>query len=531
MAAQLIMGRAIHQGYERVQPGLLRGFGFVRDLLAPAYGPAGGAVLYARGHGAPRALRAGAAIADAAGGAVWPGAGARMLAEAMFSIDRDMGNGASTLALLAHAFARATQPVIAAGLPVDAAAAQLTGFADTVARRLSDLAVTPDAGMLDALVRNATGGDDGLFRRITKARSHLGPGAELVVAQAEAPRDGLDIAEGFHVAGGFCDPRLAPAPGVEQGVARPSVLILRGVLLDLSPIAPVLNRFMESGRNLVIVADALGDGALAALLANRAHPKATITAIKGPGQGQWRMALLEDLAVFTGGRVIAAETGGGLEHLAPADLGQAAHMTIARGFALVQDGAGDPGQIAIRKAHIRHEVEAQKYLAYDRQEHRKRLARFDGGLGWLRIAKGHGFADRRRAAQAAVSALPLAVATGVLPTGAAALLHGAPMPGARITTGEAGLAARLETALQAPLICLLARQADPGAILAGLRQDAGTGYDVLAASPSPIGASYPAGVMARAVRDAASVVATALTVAGLHCRNLDKNRKCYDSSE
>lgn len=499
---------------DQVRSSLLRDFGFVRNLVAPAYGPAGGAVLHTHGHSVPRTLKAGAAIVAAADGVPGYGSGTRMLAEAMSDIDRDMGNGASTLALLADAFARAVHPVIAAGLPVDVALSSLVDFANATVCRLEDLAVAPDTALTEALILNAASGNQVLATHISEAYIEVGDSGELLVGQAEAPRDELDVAKGFHIEGGLADSRLVTTQQRYQEIDQPCLLILRGELLDISPIAQVLNHFVENKRNLVIVADAVRENALAALLANRANPNAVITAIRGPGQGAWRMPLLEDLAVFTGGRVIATETGGALERVSPQDLGQLGRIVISHGFALAQDGAGDATQIATRENYIRHEIAAQKHLAFDRQENRKRLARFGGGIAWIRIAKGHQFTEMRRSAEAAISARTMAEKSGILSTGAAALLHAAPDASLHLNMHETTLARRLKIALLQPLACLIGR-AGADEIIDTLRRDALTGYDVMKGSVSQTAAAFPAGIMVRAVRDAASIVGVTLSTGAL----------------
>lgn len=497
-----------------VTQGILSNFAFVRRLVGPSYGPAGRAVLHTGDHARPRVLRRGASIVAAAKGAAGFGVGGAMLADAMSALDRDLGNGATTMALLACSLAEAVSPVIAAGMPADEATGNLKRFAAATAERIRDRAETASDACADAFIRNAAGRDDALAGNILDACRQLGGRGEIIVDQAPAPRDALDLAAGFHIDGGFAHARLARRPGSPLEVADPLLLILRGDLSDLSPVARRLNQLVEHGRNLVIVADAVSGDALAALVANKDNPRAVVTAIAGPGKGRWRVPLLEDLAVFSGGRVVAAELGGGLESVSPADLGRLGRILITERFALAFDGAGRAQDIAVRKSHIGQEIEKERYLAFDRSEHRKRLARFGTGIAWLRIESGLDFEERRNTAEGTILGLRHIADSGVLPNGAAALLHAAPDKGVCGTRTEKQLFHRLTRAVHAPLERLLASGGSAcHALLDALRRDEQRGFDVVSGGGSAVAASFPAAAMARAVRDAASVAGTVLTAA------------------
>lgn len=507
---------------DHVRDHLLGGFDLIRRLVAPAYGPAGRVVMLDRARGTPGALRSGAAIAGAVREQGLPGV--VLLAEAMEALDRDMANGASTLALLAEGFARAFRLSIAAGLPEREAAEILENFADAAARHIEAQAVTTDAFLDECVLKNTIIPGDPLTDSILAAHTDLQGAGGLVVDQAAAPRDEVLVQRGYEVTGGWADASLAPENGKPLDVRNPFILVLRGEVSDLSPIVPVLNQFVRNKRNLVIVADALRGDALAMLYANRDNPDAVVTAIKGPGHGEWRLPLLEDLAEYCGAHVIAQELGRGLDGLSPSHLGQSEGMTITNGFALLRGGRGDAGAIERRKAAIRADIAAQRYLAFDRIEHQKRLSRFGAGLATIRLCKGHAFNERRRAAEAAVSALRLAAGSGgVLVNGAAALLHVPPANAVADHVAQ-NFARQLHRVLTVPMSTILsscgleARDA-----LKPLLAQPEQGYDSHTCTHSSQGGAMPAAVMARAIRDAASVAAAVMSVGTLVQRQSVRN--------
>lgn len=491
---------------------LLADFTFVERLVGPAFGPAGRSVLHARGQGSPRILRRGVAIVEAANGTRGFGVGATILAEAMSTLDRDLGNGATTAALLARALGEAMLPVVAAGMPIEDAIGSMREFTAASARNLRNRARTATAAHIAAFIENSSSGDEVTSANIRAAREKLNGFGEIVVDQSPAPRNALEIASGFHIEGGFAHARLVRRKGAPEEISAPLLLILRGELSDLSPVARRLNQLVESGRNLVIVADSVSGDALSALVANKDNPHAVVTAIAGPGKGSWRMPLLEDLAVFSGGNVISSDTGTGLESLSPADLGKVARMVISDKFAIAFDGAGSPDTIDARKTHIRREIEAQRYLAFDRTEHKKRLARFGSGIVWLHIEKSLDFEERRAAAESTVQGIRLIEEGGVLPTGAASLLHAATQNPAGHAHLDMRLFARLKTALEAPVSRLLATTfGDRIHLAAALKADGDAGFDATRGCLSEDAASFPATAIARAVDVAASVTSTAFT--------------------
>jgi chaperonin GroEL len=436
---------------------LARGVDIVADLVATTLGPAGRAVLVGRTHAAPLMLRSGYAVvqqldlpdADRQ-------AGVLTMRELAWRMSDQVGDGTSTAMVMARAFLRAGARAVLAGVPSAELQDVIDAHCSTVAAELE--ATSRPASTNEEFVRIATqaaGGDVAIGALIADAHARAGLDGVVAVEEGGGTEDHVQVDHGLHFDQGWISPHLADPDTQIAEIEDPVVLLHLGPIHELGPIVPALEMIAKAGRGLVLIAETVGGDALGTLIVNKQRAGLKVAAVKAPGAGPWRQLILDDIAVATGGMVIAEQLGTSLEHLRPQMAGRARRVRITRTNTTILGGRGDPAALACRTREIRDAIAREKHLSFDRDQHRKRLARLEAGVAVVRIGgiTATEIAQRLDRAKAASAAVRAARSGGVLTGGSAALIHAGRRAEAALPPDLAGRMVRrmFAAALSAPL--------------------------------------------------------------------------------
>ena len=353
--------------------------------------------------------------------------GARILREVAYRTGDSAGDGTTTAVVLAGSIAREGMKAVAAGLaPRDvsrgidrATSAALAGL-ERRARPLRS------RRQLSAVATVSAGGDTGIGVLVARVLEAIGEEGFVMVEAGSGRETELEVRDGMHFEGGYLSPHfVGDSTRKLVEMEEPYVLVHNGRIESFAAIEPALRAFAKSGKWLLVIAQDVVGEALATLVVNRRHADLNVAAVRAPGVGPFRQAVLEDIAVVTGAELVGDGLGHTLERLRPEMLGRAARAVVNDKTTTIFGGRGDTQGIAKRCRELRAAIERQRYLSYDRERLQERLARLTGGVAVLRVG-GDTEAELRHGKQIlthALSAARAAVADGIVPGGGVALLH------------------------------------------------------------------------------------------------------------
>jgi chaperonin GroEL len=448
--------RIIRFGREAAEP-LARGVDIVADLVATTLGPAGRAVLVGRTHAAPLMLRSGYSVvqqldlpdADRQ-------AGVLTMRELAWRMSDQVGDGTSTAMVMARAFLRAGARAVLAGVPPAELQDAIDAHCSRVAAEL-DAASSPAStdAVLVRVATQAAGGDAAIGALVAGAHVQVGLDGVVAIEEGRGSEDHVQVYHGLHFDQGWISPHFADPDTQSVEIDDPLILLHLDPISEFGPIVPALEMIAKADRGLVLIAENVGSDALRTLIVNKQHSGFKVAAVKAPGTGPWRQLMLEDIALATGGTVIAEQLGTSLEHLRPQMAGRARKVRITRTDTMIIGGGGDRAALAIRTREIRDAIVREKNLSFDRDQHRKRLARLEAGIATVRIGgiTATEIAQRLARAKAASAAVRAARFGGVLAGGSAALVHAGRRAEAVLPQGLVGrmLGRTFAAALSAPL--------------------------------------------------------------------------------
>lgn len=513
--------KVVRVGEAARQPAM-RGIDVVADLVAGTMGPAGRAVLVGRNHAPPLLLRNGYAVArnlelvsrDEQ-------AGVLLMRDLAWRVSDAVGDGTSTAILAARAFVRAGRLAAAAGLAPGELQAAIDAHSKVVLGALGAASIpAPEAAALERVATQALGGDSVLGALLADAHIQAGSDGMVVVEEGRSAEDTLRFDAGLHFDQGWISPNLVDDARTQTiEIEDPLILVHAGPITALQPIVRVLEMIAEAGRGLVIIADSVADDALTTLIANKRGAGLKVAAIKAPGAGAWRRLTLEDIAIATGATLIAEELGHSLAELRPQFMGGAARIIVRRHDSTIVGGKGDPAGVATRTVEIRDAIAREKHLSFDREQHRKRLARLQAGIGTLGIGGRTPTHLQLRLEQArnASATLAAALSGGLVPGGSAALVHAERSAARALPEGLLGsLVNRMFAAAAAAPLRAVVRNAggDDDLALGRIAADPGLTFDVRSREIVPVETIMdPASVVVAAFRGAVSTASRLLGVA------------------
>jgi chaperonin GroEL len=504
----------------------MRGIDMVADLVAGTMGPAGRAVLVGRNHAPPLLLRNGYAITqnleleqrDEQVGVL-------LMRELAWRVSDAVGDGTSSAVLAARAVARAGGLASLAGIAQTELQSAIDAHCRIVLEALEAASrPAPDGAMLERLASQAVGGDAALGALLAEAHVQAGRDGMVIVEEGRSVEDSLRFDAGLHFDQGWISPHLVDDARTRTiEIENPLILLHAGAITALEPIVRVLEMIAQAQRGIVIIAEAVTDAALTTLIANKRRAGLKVAAIKAPGAGTWRRSMLEDIAIATGGTLIAEEQGYSLAALRPGLMGGAARAIVRRDGSTIIGGKGDPAAIQARTAAIRDAIVREKHLGFDREQHRKRLARLQAGIATLGIGgrTASHLQLRLEQARSASATLAAARAGGLVQGGSAALLHAARTASSALPGGLLGqLVGRMfAAATQAPLRAIVHNAGeDADLIVARIASGSDLTFDARSRNLVPAeGIMDPASVAIAAFRGAVSTASRFLAIgASLH---------------
>jgi chaperonin GroEL len=408
---------------------ILRGAMALADAVRITLGPRSKCVLIQKKWGAPLVCNDGVTIAkETELEDPEENLGAQMMRQAAERTGDAVGDGTTTSTLLAHAiYADGIRNVVAGASAVEIKRALDHGLEVAVAalRRLSRPVASPKEKAQIATI--SAHNDATIGGLVAEAIGKVGDEGVITVEEAKGTETTLEIAEGMRFDHGYLSPYfVTDAEKMEAAFEEPFILLHEKRITSVKDLLPLLEHAAKARRPLVIVAEDVEGEALATLVVNKMGGTLPCAAVKAPGYGDRRKDMLEDIAILTGGKVLAAELGTDLEHMKPTDLGRARRAVVTRETTTIIGGAGDRKAIDGRVALLRRMIDNEK-SEYDREKLRERLAKLSGGVAVIHAGAPteSEMKSRKEAFEDAISATKAAVAEGIVPGGGLALLRAA----------------------------------------------------------------------------------------------------------
>jgi chaperonin GroEL len=502
---------------------MLRGVDILADAVKVTLGPKGRNVVLDKSFGAPRITKDGVTVAKEIELAdKFENMGAQMVREVASKTNDTAGDGTTTATVLAQAIVREGAKAVAAGMNpmdlkrgIDKAVAHVVAELESKTRKITTSAEVAQVGTLSA------NGESEIGEMIAKAMEKVGNEGVITVEEAKSIQTELDVVEGMQFDRGYVSPYfITNAEKMVAEMDNPYILIFEKKLSQLQPMLPLLEAVVQSGRPLVIVAEDVEGEALATLVVNKLRGGLKIAAVKAPGFGDRRKAMLEDIAILTGGEVISEDLGIKLESVTLAQLGRAKTVRIEKENTTIVDGAGEKEQIVGRCEQIKAQIE-ETTSDYDREKLQERLAKLAGGVAVIRVGGSTEVEvkERKDRVDDALHATRAAVQEGIVPGGGVALLRASTNLGGLkgINSDEQVGIEIIRRAIQAPLKQIAENAGKDGAVIAGevLRDSTYTyGYDAQKDEYKDLvaaGIIDPTKVVRTALQDAASVASLLIT--------------------
>ena len=406
---------------------MLRGVDILADAVQVTLGPKGRNVVIDKSFGAPRTTKDGVTVAKEIELAdKFENMGAQMVREVASKTNDAAGDGTTTATVLARAIVREGSKSVAAGMnPMDLKRGIEKAVEAVVAdlkKRSKKVKSNDEIGQVGTISAN---GDKEVGDMIAQAMAKVGNEGVITVEEAKSLATELDVVEGMQFDRGYISPYFITNPDkmvVELNDAL--VLIHEKKLTSLQPMLPVLEAVVQSGRPLLIIAEEIEGEALATLVVNKLRGGLKVAAVKAPGFGDRRKAMLEDIAVVTGGQVISEDLGIKLENVKLDMLGKAKTVKIDKDNTTIIDGAGKKNDIQSRVAQIKAQIE-ETTSDYDKEKLQERLAKLAGGVAVIRVggATEVEVKERKDRVDDALNATKAAVEEGIIPGGGTALLY------------------------------------------------------------------------------------------------------------
>ena len=406
---------------------MLRGVDILADAVKVTLGPKGRNVVIEKSFGAPRTTKDGVTVAKEIELAdKFENMGAQMVREVASKTNDAAGDGTTTATVLAQAIVREGAKSVAAGMnPMDLKRGIEKAVEAVVAdlkKRSKKVKTNDEIAQVGTISAN---GDHEVGKMIAEAMAKVGNEGVITVEEAKSLETELEVVEGMQFDRGYISPYfITNADKMMAELEEPYILIHEKKLSSLQPMLPILESVVQAGRPLLIIAEEVEGEALATLVVNKLRGGLKVAAVKAPGFGDRRKAMLEDIAIVTGGQVISEDLGIKLENVKINMLGTAKKVRIDKDNTTIIDGAGKKGDIQARVAQIKAQIE-ETTSDYDKEKLQERLAKLAGGVAVIRVggATEIEVKEKKDRVDDALNATKAAVEEGILPGGGAALLY------------------------------------------------------------------------------------------------------------
>ncbi|HEV2505147.1 MAG TPA: chaperonin GroEL [Mesorhizobium sp.] len=502
---------------------MLRGVELLNNAVKVTLGPKGRNVVIDKSYGAPRITKDGVTVArEIELSDKFENMGAQMVREVASKTNDLAGDGTTTATVLAASILREGAKLVAAGMNpmdlkrgIDLGVAAVVKEIRTRAKKVKSSAEVAQVGTI------AANGDTVVGDMIAKAMDKVGNEGVITVEEAKTAETELDVVEGMQFDRGYLSPYFVTNPEkMRVELEDPYILIHEKKLGNLQAMLPILEAVVQSGKPLLIISEDVEGEALATLVVNKLRGGLKVAAVKAPGFGDRRKAMLEDIAVLTAGQMISEDLGIKLENVTLDMLGRAKRVLIEKETTTIVDGSGDKAGIAARINQIKAQIE-ETSSDYDKEKLQERLAKLAGGVAVIRVggATETEVKEKKDRIDDALNATRAAVEEGIVPGGGVALLRAravlASLASAN-TDVNAGISIVLR-ALEAPIRQIAENAGVEGSIVVGRLtdgKDQNQGFDAQTETYVDMikaGIVDPAKVVITALQDAGSIAALLIT--------------------
>ncbi len=527
MAKQILHGEDSRQA-------ILRGVNTLADAVKVTLGPKGRNVVIEKKFGSPTITKDGVTVAKEIELAnSLENIGAQLVKEVASKTSDIAGDGTTTATVLAQAIFREGVKTVAAGANpaalkrgIDKAVEAIIGKRDENGTVVGGALATfskPVSGEMIAQVGTISANSDSQIGTIiAEAMNKVGKDGVITVEESRTMETQLDVVEGMQFDRGYLSPYfVTDAERMEVALENPYILIYEKKISSMKDLLPLLEQIARTAKPLVIIAEDVDGEALATLVVNKLRGTLNVAAVKAPGFGDRRKAMLQDIAILTGGKAITEDLGIKLEGVKIEDLGTAKRVTIDKDNTTIVDGGGQDDDIAGRVKEIRAQVE-KTTSDYDREKLQERLAKLVGGVAVIKVgaATETEMKEKKARVEDAMHATRAAVEEGIVPGGGVALIRCTPAVDALIKTleGDEKIGASIiRRAIEEPLRMIVSNAGEEGAVVIGkiheskeanFGYNAGTGvYEDLVVA----GVIDPTKVTRTALQNAASISGLLLT--------------------
>ncbi|WP_416900023.1 MAG: chaperonin GroEL [Minwuia sp.] len=502
---------------------MAKGVDILADAVKTTLGPKGRNVVIEKSFGAPRITKDGVTVAkEIELKDKFENMGAQMVREVASKTNDEAGDGTTTATVLAQAIVREGLKSVAAGMnPMDLKRGidlAVEKVIEDVKSRSTTVTTSDQVAQVGTISAN---GEAEIGRIIAEAMEKVGKEGVITVEEAKGLHTELDVVEGMQFDRGYLSPYFVTnADKMQVELEKPYILLHEKKLSNLQPMLPILEAVVQSQRPLLIIAEDVEGEALATLVVNKLRGGLKIAAVKAPGFGDRRKAMLEDIAILTGGEVISEDLGIKLENVTLDQLGTAENVTITKEETTIVDGAGEKEDIQARCNQIRRQAE-ETTSDYDREKLQERLAKLAGGVAVIKVggATEVEVKEKKDRVDDALHSTRAAVEEGIVPGGGSALLYATralkDLQGANEDqTRGIEIIAR---ALQAPARQIAENAGVDGAVVAGKlldQKDTNFGFNAQTEEYGDLvkaGVIDPTKVVRTALQDAASVAGLLVT--------------------
>ena len=502
---------------------MLKGVNILADAVKVTLGPKGRNVVIDKSFGAPRITKDGVSVAkEIELSDKFENMGAQMVREVASRTNDEAGDGTTTATVLAQAIVKEGMKAVAAGMNpmdlkrgIDVATAKVVEAIKAAARPVNDSSEVAQVGTISA------NGEAFIGQQIAEAMQRVGNEGVITVEENKGMETEVEVVEGMQFDRGYLSPYFVTnADKMVADLEDAYILLHEKKLSSLQPMVPLLEAVIQSQKPLLIVAEDVDGEALATLVVNKLRGGLKIAAVKAPGFGDRRKAMLQDIAILTGGQVISEDLGMKLENVTIDMLGRAKKISINKDNTTIVDGAGEKAEIEARVSQIRQQIE-ETTSDYDREKLQERVAKLAGGVAVIRVG---GMTEievkeRKDRVDDALNATRAAVQEGIVVGGGVALVQGGKalegLTGVN-SDQDAGIAI-VRRALEAPMRQIAENAGVDGAVVAGkVRESNDKAYGFNAQTEEygdmfKFGVIDPAKVVRTALEDAASVAGLLIT--------------------
>jgi chaperonin GroEL len=526
MAKQIVYG-------DQARQAVLRGINQLADAVKVTLGPKGRNVILDKSFGSPTITKDGVTVAKEIDlKDPLENMGAQMAREVASKTSDIAGDGTTTATVLAQAIYREGAKNVAAGANPMEIKRGIERAVEVVTAELKKMSKPVSGKMVAQVGTISANNDESIGTIIAEAMEKVGKDGVITVEEAKTMDTSLEIVEGMQFDRGYLSAYFVTDPArMEVVLEDPHILIHEKKISGLHDLLPVLERVAQSGRPLLVIAEDLEGDALATLVVNKLRGTLKVAAVKAPGYGDRRKAMLEDLAILTNGRAITEDLGVTLENLPLEDLGQAKKVTIDKDNTTIIEGAGAKTVIEGRVKQIRAQIE-DTTSEYDREKLQERLAKLVGGVAVIKVgaATETEMKEKKARVEDAMHATKAAVEEGIVPGGGVALLRASKALQQLKLEGDERIGVNIITrAIEEPMRWIATNAGHEGSIVVQKVQDMKDeeGFNAQTETYENLvqaGVIDPAKVVRSALQHAASIASLLLTTEAVITQIPEKNR-------